>query len=83
MLIETTGQLISISDLSNSDISGCQALCESSTNCTGATFDSRNGKCATYSGDYTLSSGDGESYLYALIPMSTQLLMQLKSYNAQ
>ena len=83
MIIETTGQLISITDLSNSDISGCQAVCQSISNCTGATFDSRNGKCATYSGDYTLSNGEGDSNIYALIPVSTQLLMQLKSYNAQ
>ena len=81
MLIETTGQLISISDLSNSDISGCQAICQSLSNCTGATFDSQRGKCASYSGDYTMSNGP-QSYT-ALIPVSTQLLMQLKSYNAQ
>ena len=81
MLFETTGQLISITDLSNSDISGCQAICQSLSNCTGATFDSQRGKCASYSGDYTVSNGPQTST--AIIPMSNQLLMQLKSYNAQ
>jgi hypothetical protein len=81
MLIETTGQLISITDLSNSDISGCQAICQSLSNCTGATFDSQRGKCASYSGDYTLSNGPQTST--SIIPMSNQLLMQLKSYNGQ
>jgi hypothetical protein len=84
MIIETTGQLISTTDLSNSDISGCQAICQSLSNCTGATFDSRNGKCMSYSGDYTLSNGGPNSNSYtAIIPMSKQLLMQLKGYNAQ
>jgi len=84
MILETSGQLISITDLSNSDISGCQAVCQSLSNCTGATFDSRNGKCMTYSGDYTLSNGGPNSNSYtAIVPMSTQLLMQLKGYNAQ
>jgi hypothetical protein len=84
MIIETTGQLISTVDLSNSDISGCQAVCQSLSNCTGATFDSRNGKCAYYSGDYTLSNGGPNTNSYtAIIPLSTQLLTQLKSYNAQ
>ena len=84
MIIETTGQLISTTDLSNSDISGCQAICQSLSNCTGATFDSRNGKCMSYSGDYTLSNGGPNSNSYtAIIPMSTQILMQLKGYNAQ
>jgi len=84
MIISTTGQLISITDLSNSDISGCQAVCQSLSNCTGATFDSRNGKCMSYSGDYTLSNGGSTTNSYtAIIPISNQLLMQLKSYNAQ
>jgi len=84
MIIETTGQLISTTDLSNSDISGCQAICQSLSNCTGATFDSRNGKCMSYSGDYTLSNGGPNTNSYtAIIPMTTQLLMQLKGYNAQ
>ena len=81
MFIETTGQLISITDLSNSDISGCQAICQSLPNCTGATFDSQRGKCASYSGDYTISNGPQTST--AIIPLSNQLLMQLKSYNGQ
>jgi hypothetical protein len=81
MLIETTGQVISITDLSNSDISGCQAICQSLSNCAGATFDSRNGKCASYSGEYTLSNGP-ETYT-SIIPVSTQMLSQLKSYNTQ
>uniref|UniRef100_A0A6C0EED2 Apple domain-containing protein n=1 Tax=viral metagenome TaxID=1070528 RepID=A0A6C0EED2_9ZZZZ len=84
MIIETTGQLISTTDLSNSDISGCQAICQSLSNCTGATFDSRNGKCMSYSGDYTLSNGGPNTNSYtAIIPMTTQLLTQLKGYNAQ
>jgi len=84
MIISTTGQLISVTDLSNADISGCQAVCQSLSNCTGATFDSRNGKCMSYSGDYTLSNGGATTNSYtAIIPVSTQLLMQLKAYNAQ
>jgi hypothetical protein len=81
MITQTNGQLISTTDLSNSDISGCQAICQSLTNCTGATFDSQRGKCMSYSGEYTLTNGPQTSS--ALIPVSTQLLMQLKSYNAQ
>jgi hypothetical protein len=84
MILETSGQLISTTDLSNSDISGCQAICQSLSNCTGATFDSRNGNCMAYSGEYNLSNGGPNTNSYtAIIPMSKQLLMQLKSYNAQ
>lgn len=81
MITQTNGQLISTTDLSNSDISGCQAICQNLTNCTGATFDSRNGKCMSYSGEYALTNGP-ETYT-AIIPLSTQLLTQLKSYNGQ
>jgi len=80
MITQTNGQLISTTDLSNSDISGCQAICQSLSNCTGASFDSRNGKCMSYSGEYAISNGP-ETYT-AIIPLSTQLLTQLKSYNS-
>lgn len=84
MILETSGQLISTTDLSNSDISGCQAICQSLSNCTGATFDSRNGNCMAYSGEYNLSNGGPNINSYtAIIPMTKQLLMQLKAYNAQ
>jgi len=81
MITQTNGQLISTTDLSNSDISGCQAICQSLSNCTGASFDSRSGKCMSYSGEYAISNGP-ETYT-AIIPLSTQLLTQLKSYNGQ
>jgi hypothetical protein len=84
MFMDTSGQVISITDLSGSDISGCQAVCQSLSNCTGASFDSNNGKCIAYSGNYTLSNGGPNTDSYtAIIPLSTQLLMQLKNYNAQ
>lgn len=84
MILETSGQLISTTDLSNSDISGCQAICQSLSNCTGATFDSRNGNCMAYSGEYNLSNGGPNINSYtAIIPMTKQLLMQLKVYNEQ
>ena len=84
MILETSGQLISTTDLSNSDISGCQAICQSLSNCTGATFDSRNGNCMAYSGEYNLSNGGPNINSYtAIIPMTKQLLMQLKAYNTQ
>ena len=81
MITQTNGQLISTTDLSNSDISGCQAICQNLTNCTGASFDSRSGKCMSYSGEYAVTNGP-ETYT-AIIPLSTQLLSQLKSYNAE
>jgi hypothetical protein len=79
MIMSPIGQRISITDLSNNDISGCQAVCQSLSNCTGATFDSKNGTCWAYSGDYTLSNGLQTDTV--IIPLSNQLLMQLKSYN--
>jgi uncharacterized Tic20 family protein len=81
MITQTNGQLISTIDLSNSDISGCQAICQSLSNCTGASFDSRSGKCMSYSGEYAVTNGP-ETYT-AIIPLSTQLLSQLKIYNSQ
>lgn len=81
MITQTNGQLISTTDLSNSDISGCQAICQNLTNCTGASFDSRSGKCMSYSGEYAVTNGP-ETYT-AIIPLSTQLLSQLKIYNSQ
>ena len=81
MITQTNGQLISTTDLSNSDISGCQAICQSLSNCTGATFDSQHGKCMSYSGEYAVTNGP-QTYT-AIIPLSTQLLTQLKIYNAQ
>jgi hypothetical protein len=81
MITPTNGQLISTTDLSNSDISGCQAICQSLSNCTGATFDSTYGKCKSYSGEYSITNGP-QSYT-AIIPLSTQLLSQLKTYNLE
>lgn len=81
MITQINGQLISTTDLSNSDISGCQAICQSLSNCTGATFDSQRGKCMSYSGEYAITNGP-QTYT-AIIPLSTQLLTQLKIYNAQ
>jgi len=81
MIMAENGQRISVTDLSSNDISGCQAICESLSNCTGATFDSENGTCWTYSGSYSLLNGKDTDY--AMFPLSTQLLMQLQTYNSQ
>jgi hypothetical protein len=76
------GQRISMTDLSTNDISGCQAVCLSLSNCTGATFNSNSGSCVAYSGDYTLVNSK-DTANYALFPIKTQLLIQLRSYNSQ
>lgn len=81
MIMAPSQQRLSVTDLSTNDISGCQAICQSLSNCTGATFDSENGNCWTYSGKYTISNGKDTDYV--MFPLSTQLLMQLQTYNSQ
>jgi hypothetical protein len=81
MIMAPEQQRISVTDLSTNDISGCQAICQSLPNCTGATFDSESGNCWAYSGNYTLSNGKDTDYV--MFPLSTQLLMQLQTYNSQ
>ena len=81
MIMAENGQRISVTDLSSNDISGCQAICQSLSNCTGATFDSEIGTCWTYSGSYSLLNGKDTDY--AMFPLSKQLLMQLQTYNSQ
>jgi hypothetical protein len=71
-----------MTDLSTNDISGCQAVCLSLSNCTGATFNSNSGSCVAYSGDYTLVNSKYTAN-YVMFPIKTQLLIQLKSYNSQ
>ena len=81
-ILALPGQRISMSDLPSNDISGCQAVCQTLSNCTGATFNSDNGSCIAYSGEYTLVNSKNTTD-YALIPIKTQLLIQLRAYNSQ
>lgn len=81
IIMAPNDQRISVTDLSINDISGCQAICGSLSNCTGATFDSSNGMCWAYSGNYSLVNGKDTDYV--MFPLSTQLLMQLQTYNSE